>query len=521
MPELDINASADEVVALLNRGQNREAAARLDALRLDQDAVVQESLDRYVAVRAQERLTALRAPDALSGEDATALNPTLERLRGATAAPRFPTADETRELSQAQQYDVYASVIGTRGNQAARDALNGQDRVILGLRNETQTTERNGQGVYDDRIAVVWKDANGERHAREFNSVTTEPTAQYDHHAGSDGNRIYADTQRQAPRLEASPGYEDVTRRKIEGDDVNGDDVRDLGRLGEGTTEMLQTTHPRRNHPAEFSLRPTPEAVRDGAGRVQRDTNADGWFDARDVGGVQDLNNTFKIHRGSNNNTDSAGCQTIGGGEYDAFVTTVRGNENQTRWQYVLTSVAPAQQQERAQPEAGQARPQGEPAQPPAREGAQPPARENAPNGEQEPARHPSDPRHVDHRMHGQIDGHVRALGEPYTQRVDEINLSLLNAAKINGLTQVDHVAPNRATDQLRAGEMLFLVQGRMGDPAAQRVALSVDVAANTPAHTSLARLDAFNQTAAQEPALAQPAQSQSQTQDSPVRRMG
>lgn len=42
--------------------------------------------------------------------------------------------------------------------QAARDSLDtNARRVILGLRNETQTTFNHGTGDYDDRL-VVWKD---------------------------------------------------------------------------------------------------------------------------------------------------------------------------------------------------------------------------------------------------------------------------------------------------------------------------------------------------------------------------
>ena len=53
MPELDIDASAPEVADLFNCNQARRAVERLDALRRDQDLVVQESLDRLVAVRAR------------------------------------------------------------------------------------------------------------------------------------------------------------------------------------------------------------------------------------------------------------------------------------------------------------------------------------------------------------------------------------------------------------------------------------------------------------------------------------
>ena len=363
MPELDIDASAREVADLLNRSQTRQAVERLDALRQGQELVLQESLDRFVAARARERLTALGAPGAIAAGDAERVGSAIERLRASLGSPRFPADTETRNLSQTQLHDVYASVVASRGNQAARDSLdtNGE-RVILGLRNETQTTFNHGTGDYDDRLVLVWKDNRGIRHAREFNEANTEPSAQYDHHAGSDGTRRYADVGA-SPRLARSPGFEEVSRRKIEGDDVNRDGVRDLGRLGEGTTEMLATTHPTyaggRQNGNEFALRPSAAAVTDGTGRVQRDSNADGWFTAADVNGVQDLNNTFKIHRGGRRNTDSAGCQTIGGGDYGEFITEVRRNTQQDRWQYVLTSADPGQQpqQRRELPDGGPAVP--------------------------------------------------------------------------------------------------------------------------------------------------------------------
>jgi hypothetical protein len=48
MPEMDINAAANEVVALLRQNDARVAATRLQALHDGQSAVVQESLDRYI-----------------------------------------------------------------------------------------------------------------------------------------------------------------------------------------------------------------------------------------------------------------------------------------------------------------------------------------------------------------------------------------------------------------------------------------------------------------------------------------
>ncbi len=421
MPELDISASANEVVALLQQNQPLHAATRLDALRQNQSIAVQEALDRYVATRAATQLASLRQPDAVPAGDAVILRPLLDRMENATRPPRFPDEGETRDLSQPQQHDIYASIVGTRGDNAARTALQGSDRVILGLRNETRTTEARGGGVYDDRIVVLWTDTQGHRHAREFNESTTEPSAQYDGHAKT------------TPR---SPGFENVaTRVKTEGADVNGDGIRDLGRLAEGTTEMQPATHPRHKHRDEFALRPSVAAVTAGVSRVERDSNGDGWFDASDIQGVQDLNSTFKIHRGGHTNTYSAGCQTISDGEYGTFVDIVRGTPGQSRWQYVLTSVAPQSTQQH-----------GVDARTPL-----------------DPANDPRRPGHADHPLQQQISTRLHALGGRYAENAEVYSLSLLYEAKAQGITGVDQIVTSNATGSRDEGETIFLVQGRSG----------------------------------------------------------
>jgi hypothetical protein len=379
MTDIDIRETANRVQALFAQNRTREAVQLLEQERRDEPRAVQEALDRYVAKGAETQLTALQRTGALNAEDTALLSPSLQRLQAATAMPRFPAENETETtvernlrhgnsprtavepatLTDAQQYDVYASIVMTRGNDEARRQLgNGQQRVILGLRQENSTLDsmtadnprttmnesQTGKGVYDDRLVVLWKDANGMGHVVKANKANTEPTAQYDHNAGSDGRRQLGEIGIETRVINPSPGFENVTvRRKIEGEDVNNDRMRDMGRLGQGTVEMIAATH---TNPAaagtQFALRPSPEAVTAGRGQVQRDTNGDGWFTQADINGVQDLNNTFKIHSGSRNNTDSAGCQTIHPDRYAAFMDAVRGApNNQDRWQYVLTATTP------------------------------------------------------------------------------------------------------------------------------------------------------------------------------------
>lgn len=366
--EIDIRAEADRVIALLQQRRGREGLELLNQVREGQSPVVQESLDRFVAAGAAEQLQRLRQAGGVDLAQ-VGIMPSLHRLAEAGAThPRFPSDAERSALtSDAQRYDVYASIVATRGNLAAQEAMaqRGQ-RVILGLRQENSTLDaatgafpsvargdhratrhvdesRLGTGVYDDRIVVLWKDAEGRRRLEEADKANTEPTAQYDHHAGSNGRRPFSGGGTETRQVDPSPGFEHVARtKKIEGEDVDGDSYRDLGRLAAGTFEMQRTTHPVRGNPRDFAMRPTQEQVQDnGTGLVERDTNGDGWFTQDDVGRVQDLNASFKIHRGSTGNTDSAGCQTIHPDDYQDFIGAVRGNPQQTRWQYVLTATSP------------------------------------------------------------------------------------------------------------------------------------------------------------------------------------
>lgn len=366
---LDVRASALAVVALLRSPQGTLGLERLEALRAEQPVVLQEALDRYVAGLAPDALLALR-----SGA-APAQTQVLDRLDAARGIPRLPgTEPDTRgqteldALSASQLHDVYASMVYTRGNEAARASLERGERVILGLRQENSTlaamesaqrahvlktdnpnTEgrdesRSGTGIYNDQLVVLWRGSDERREVFVASRANTEPTAQYDHHAGSNGQRVFRDSGHAAPVLEASPGFEHVTSpRRIEGEDADGDRLRDAGRLREGTVEMFLDFHGSGTD-RHRAFRPTEAAVRAGEGMVERDTNGDGFFNEHDVNGRQDLNDSFKIHRGSMGNTDSAGCQTIQGRQaYAEFLrAAVPAGNQQTRWQYVLTHVSPS-----------------------------------------------------------------------------------------------------------------------------------------------------------------------------------
>ncbi len=227
-------------------------------------------------------------------------------------------------MNRQSDFERFAAIVESKGDAKARSALARGERVILGLRVENNTyaaaddpaTRRNesrdATGIYNDRMVVLWRDGEGLGHARVFGRANTEPTAQYDKHA--------------VGRIPHS--------RKVMGRDADGDGILDAGRLSDGTVEMG-----RHVYQGAFALRPTQGAVTRGAGRIQRDSNGDGWFTGSDLKGSDDLDRSFLIHRGSRRNTDSAGCQTVHRDDYSEFVRTVKGDGSQVRWQYVLVTV--------------------------------------------------------------------------------------------------------------------------------------------------------------------------------------
>ncbi|WP_321573100.1 XVIPCD domain-containing protein [Xanthomonas campestris] len=539
--EFNIKERADEVVVLFNANRPADAVALLEQHRQGQPEVVRESMDRYVGSQAERGIAS-----GAEGPQTPSVAAGLQRLQGIpTTPPRFPAEAEMAVLSDRQKYDVYASIAQARGNTAADQSLAtpGQ-RVILGLRQENSTLDamvdsahptqraadnpatardesRGGSGVYNDRLVVLWKDADGTPHVVESNRANTEPTAQYDHHAGNTGARPLGEGGRENRRFDPSPGFESITRpRKIEGDDVNADGVRDLGRLHDGTIEMQRAQHP---NPLlagtlDDALRPSQAAVTAGREMVQRDSNADGWFDQTDVNGTQDLNDTFKIHRGSRGSTDSAGCQTIHADDYDAFMDAVQGNPAQTRWQYVLTSTTPGPVRE-------QQRDQGrgnEGAQPGQEERGHPPAQPQRQNGGPA-APVPGRPRQADaedaqpapHPLHAQASTLVgrldSSMGRASDAHSERMSASLAHLAKEHGLERIDHVMLSNQTSRAAAGATVFVVQGEPSNPAHLRASMPTDLAVTTPVEQSLAKLLdldartlAQTQSQAQERAVAQ-----------------
>lgn len=573
--ELDIRAAADRAVSLFERQRTREAIEALNREREGQPTVVQEALDRYVAGRADAHLDRLRGPGALDGDDRAAIMPTLDRMQAARNASRFPSPDEMAALpSDTQRYDVYASIVIAKGTDASDRALSVTgERVILGLRQENSTfasatrdnptqarrddpntpnvdESRKGTGVYDDRIVVLWRDAQGQRHLQAFDRSNTEPTAQYDHHAGADGvRRQFASNRAVAPRLDATEGYEDVVRpRKIQGVDSDRDGVRDLGRMSAGTVEMMAGRH---DNPASAGDERAFVPSRNYPERAQRDTNADGWFTATDIHGVQNLDRSFKIHSGSTDNTDSAGCQTIHPHDYRQFMEAARGNPEQTRWQYVLVDTTPgmfrdvnreqdpgAQAPDRARDAPPREHPNERPHDPrmpdpagrraPPQDGPEPPDERRAPPA-QRGAMLITEPDHIAHptwlraqtamaRLEpGALDGLDAQQRERLTAHV---------AARVLGdtqthMTDITRIDASTRTDP-NTGRPLGLIpgQGDPNEPQYKRLPVDIALAIGTPVERSSEIAKSAVETREQMQAQTL-AQAQAINQDGPTMRMG
>ncbi|MCG8001815.1 MAG: hypothetical protein JAY99_20065 [Candidatus Thiodiazotropha lotti] len=315
-------AVAQEVANLFRQGRQGEAVALLNNQKQGQPPAVQQALDRMVSAELQYSISPNSAHNSLDLLASPAeIGTAIRQINEAGNQP--PEMPDTSTLSDQQKFDVYASIVQTRGDQAAQDDLANGNSVIVGLRTETGTLENSGQGVYDDRIAVISREANGAVHVAEFNQVSTEPTAQYDANLAN---------------------HPDNRFRRSVGEDVTGDGIRDQGRLATPQTiQMYEDTHrnPASAGGSDFALRPKQEAVNRGQGGVERFTAATGYVDNSNPAATDDLNRTFKIHSGSRSNTDSAGCTTVHPNDYVRFEESIRTNPGQTTWNYLLTEVTP------------------------------------------------------------------------------------------------------------------------------------------------------------------------------------
>ncbi|MGB9181697.1 MAG: hypothetical protein WCB68_20875 [Pyrinomonadaceae bacterium] len=211
---------------------------------------------------------------------------------------------DTTGWSASQRFDLYSLYVMAYGTTGARINLSFGQSTILGLRMVTSTKANKGLGAFDDRFVVLWYDwARNQGEAYEF-AGNTEPAWYYD--------------------------AMNPNAKKIEGQDADGDNKADLGRIPVGTFEFRKDNHPKRGN----ILRPL-EPI-----RLERDTNHDGWF-GNDQVDPKHSNNLYAsdtfFHRGGRGGfTGSAGCQTLEGEVFDNFWKALG---SQKKFYYVLLSV--------------------------------------------------------------------------------------------------------------------------------------------------------------------------------------
>jgi murein DD-endopeptidase MepM/ murein hydrolase activator NlpD len=182
-------------------------------------------------------------------------------------------------------------------HEAVNDFLAGK-KVLVALRKSTNTrTYRNG--VYDDAMLLIGRAPSGRIQIQRFPG-NTEPCGRY--------------------------AYDGVRASHGSSTDLNRDGKMDLGRLVPGTYHY-------RRMPGQFLGAPYFQA-RDVQVCV-RDTNQDGWFDPADGARIDPKNavRSMYIHRGGEEETWSAGCQTIPTSRYSAFLAALG---EQTALSYIL-----------------------------------------------------------------------------------------------------------------------------------------------------------------------------------------
>lgn len=201
-------------------------------------------------------------------------NSTSGQVSEAPRQANGPVNKSTEGMSEAEKFDHYQNLIESNGGQME------DGRNVISIRNPTDADTNGGEGAYDDVTAVLWTDADGQKHCQEFRS-NTEPSAHY---------------------------------RGQMGEDANGDGQLDQGSLRPGTYSYSPTT---------FKGRPAFRM--NGDAQVDRDVNQDGVF-GNDGGATTGGGGSMLFHNGGENSTWSAGCQTMQPGEYAAFLDAIGGN---------------------------------------------------------------------------------------------------------------------------------------------------------------------------------------------------
>lgn len=216
------------------------------------------------AVRAYQESRGLTVNGHVNRETAAALREGRAAIEAEgteeASAVREVDVPATRGMTEEEKYDYYQQRLADAGVEVDEGA--GEKNVVC-LRRKSDPDARGGKGEYDDVMVVIWVDEDGTKHVRELPG-TTEPSGRYDGDVG---------------------------------DDVNGDGLKDQGRLPAGYHDTFQIEdHPRLG----AVLRPDHDAD------VERDPQHDGTYDEE-----SSALRSVLFHEGGRNATGSAGCMTM------------------------------------------------------------------------------------------------------------------------------------------------------------------------------------------------------------------
>lgn len=103
-------------------------------------------------------------------------------------------------------------------------------------------------------------------------------------------------------------------------------------------------------------------------------------------------------------------------------------------------------------------------------------------------------------------------LGRAPDEASERMSASLACLARQNGLSRIDHVVMSAGNAQTPPGQNVFVVQGRLDDPAHLRAHMSTDVAVQTPVSESLQQLQKVDQQLAENRLQQEPAQVQQES---------
>lgn len=106
---------------------------------------------------------------------------------------------------------------------------------------------------------------------------------------------------------------------------------------------------------------------------------------------------------------------------------------------------------------------------------------------------HPAAPAANPEALSQQAEAGVRRLeaelGRPFDANSERLSASLAVLASEQGLSRIDHVALSERNAQVGQGELVFVVQGALGDPAQLRAHMRTEEAVATPTAQSRERL--------------------------------